>query len=575
MDSNTILAPDDLDDLNDLEEGEGQADAFDEGGSGGMGEAPAVMAAPPAKRRGMNVIAEPGMPGDDPFAKPAKSEDEAEDDSGIDEELAAYLGPDRFPLEVLPHNVRRIITEIGDNKRAHREMVFMHLLSLASACTGGALTLCPHPEIHKTWREPCTIWGMTVGSSGETKTPTAKLIFGPLERMQKEEEDLYESEYAKFLRAVEAYDAKEEHDPNEEPPIEPGKTQYYVDDTTIEAIHAILKSNQAGVLWRKDEIRGLLKNLNKYNKGDSLDVLLSLWSGFWWTVNRSSKKGRGSQASDTVYGLAAIYGGIQPGVLEHFFSMDDVFAGLVQRFLFCHLSGDIRKSLKTPPISEATLDQIEILTRRMLDNQRHARTLHLTEEAFERFNDYYEVVANHQPRDFLMKSTNNCLRIALALHQLADPALIKDKDHIEAWEIEAAITLTKWFLVTLFKRIMPLLSVRKAKSDELTKVDEERRIFLEDWIKDYPEYCDKPRTSTEILKLLPKKHPFVNGENKPSAYILGTTLTHMGYKQRKTGKARIYDLSAPMTPGANKRGTIGNDGRIEFNVGSDIMTDGI
>lgn len=490
--------------------------------------------------------------------------------------LADFLGSDRFPIEVIPPNIRHQITEIAENKRAHPEMLFMHNLQLASACTGGALTLCPHRQKHHTWKEPCTLWGMIVAESGGAKSPTMDLIFAPLEDMQAEEERIYDEAHKKYLLDLKAHNEKEAHGPDDKIPQEPLKTQYYVEDTTIEAIHAVLLHNRTGVWWKKDELRSLLKNLNKYNKGESLDVLLSLWFGFAWSVNRSSKKDRGPQASDTVRrALCGIYGGIQPGVLEHFFSQDDIFSGLVQRFLFCFLKSDIPQTLRTEPISESTLNEIDKMTRRMVADRANPRTLYLTEEAFEVFADFHQVIANSKPRSFLMKGVNNCLRIAIAMHQLCDPRLIVDPDRIEKWEIEAAIKITKWFLVTMFKNIMPLLHIRKSKSDDLLRADLEKKDFLGKWLAANAEFCAEPRTSTEILAKLPKQHPFRNGAGKPSAQILGTTLSNMGYKQPRNSRhgSRAYVLN--VEPGPEKlSGTISPDGKIEFGAAdSGAVTD--
>ena len=464
-------------------------------------------------------------------------------------DLAEYLGTDEFPFHALPRNAQIIVEDIAENKRVSQDMVFMHLLALASACTGSDIKVCPNKEIHSSWQEPCTLWGMIVADSGESKTPTMKLIFRPLEIAQAEAEQKYNEEYAIYEESMRKWTDAEEHGDDEVPPIEPSKVQYYIDDTTMESIHAILMTNKKGLLWRKDEIRGLLKNLNKYNKGDSLDVLLSLYSGFPWTVNRSSKKGRGSQASDTVLDAQiSIYGGIQPGVLEKFFSQDDIFSGLVQRFLFCFLDKTQKKTLKTTKIPQSTFDLIDTLTVDMLRSSSIKRTVYLTDDAFELFNDFYEVIANHQPRSFLMKSTNNCLRIALALYQLEANSYgqlaLEMAEEIDARHMQNAIDITKWFLVTLFKNIMPLLNIQKSKSEAITQKNNSNKEFLANWISNNFAECLQPMTCKEILQKMPRNHPFKNSSGKPSIEILGKVLAQAGYKKIKDGNGqRTYILN--------------------------------
>ncbi len=106
------------------------------------------------------------------------------------DELVKFFGADEFPIHVLPSNLQRIINEIAINKCATKEMIFMHLLALASSCVGSGRTLCPHREFHGTWHEPAIFWGMIIADSGEAKSPTMKVVFKELRRAQIHEEKL-------------------------------------------------------------------------------------------------------------------------------------------------------------------------------------------------------------------------------------------------------------------------------------------------------------------------------------------------------------------------------------------------
>jgi hypothetical protein len=48
-------------------------------------------------------------------------------------------------------------------------------------------------------------------------------------------------------------------------PIQLKRRQAYVDDATVEALGGVLAENPSGIMWRKDELAGLIADLDKYS----------------------------------------------------------------------------------------------------------------------------------------------------------------------------------------------------------------------------------------------------------------------------------------------------------------------
>ena len=109
--------------------------------------------------------------------------------------------------------------------------------------------------------------------------------------------------------------------------------QLIVDETTLEGLSYVLEGNPRGILWHRDELAGLFKELDKYNgqKGCSLPRILSACDAGLWKITRADST-RNNYIPHT---MLSIFGAIQPRVLSDiFFKEKDIDSGLIPRFLF-------------------------------------------------------------------------------------------------------------------------------------------------------------------------------------------------------------------------------------------------
>ena len=103
------------------------------------------------------------------------------------------------------------------------------------------------------------------------KTPCATAFFQPIKTLE--------------YKAFKAWKRACELAAGETPPA---RRQSYVDDATVEALGEALADNSRGIMWRKDELSGLIADMDKYTKsaGSTRSRLLSAYDGQEWKTSR-------------------------------------------------------------------------------------------------------------------------------------------------------------------------------------------------------------------------------------------------------------------------------------------------
>lgn len=337
------------------------------------------------------------------------------------------------PLEAFPGPVRALVAEAAEAYVVPPQIPAAALLALVSCLVGRSRAV----EAKRGWREHGNIWLVLVAPSGLGKTPVTNAFFRPVEEM----------EYRRFKEWKEAFDAytrdmmdfnKTKREERGYVPKPPRRTQYYLDDSTVEALADALEQNPRGVMWRVDELSGLLASFDKYSssgkEGGTRARLLSAHDCQSWKSNRRDA-GRNLHIPAA---CVSIFGGLQPGMLGRCFDGADKDSGFLPRFMF------IRAEQERPALwSEATLSPAsEILLRRLVEGLA-ALPMNKTEEGrevpfvsplsfeakalFVRWHDTQAVegwsaLADGMAGSLLQKLKGHSLRLCLLLHCL-DAAL--------------------------------------------------------------------------------------------------------------------------------------------------------
>lgn len=108
----------------------------------------------------------------------------------------------------------------------------------------------------------------------------------------------------------------------------PVKSQFIANDITLEALVDLHQESDNAIGVFKDELAGWLKDMNKYRAGSDLEFWLSCWSGKRCWLNRLTRKG-----SFVEKPFIPVLGGIQPAILNSFYTRENKDNGFMDRML--------------------------------------------------------------------------------------------------------------------------------------------------------------------------------------------------------------------------------------------------
>lgn len=259
-----------------------------------------------------------------------------------------------FNFALLPDALRPWITDIAERMQCPPDFPAVGVLVALSSVIGRKA--CIRPKRQDDWRVMPNLWGVIVGRPSAMKSPALSQVLKPLDRLEATAGELHAELMRDFktrqrLAAMSAKDAEKkaqkaiekgngetarhllEQAQDGEDMQEPPLRRYRVNDTTMEALGETLMDNPTGVLVYRDELHGLLKQMDKEGQEGARAFYLQGFDGDQPYVFDRIARGRNRRV-DAV--CVAMLGGIQPGKLQayireavHGGSGDD---GLLQRF---------------------------------------------------------------------------------------------------------------------------------------------------------------------------------------------------------------------------------------------------
>lgn len=237
--------------------------------------------------------------------------------------------PPHVPLEAFPPEIQRLLIESAHAFTVPQSVPAATLIALLSCMVGRTRAL----QVKNSWREYGNMWVVIVAPSGLGKTPVAHAFFKPVERL----ENLYFQEWKKQLEAfrgdIVAYESAKKKGLTPPLPQKPNRTQFYLDDATLEGVADALSQNFAGITWRVDEVSGLISSFDRYSAGKSGGTRARLLSSYdcqaWKTSRRDAEKNLFIPKA-----CVSIFGGIQPRMLRKTFDESDGDSGFLPRFAF-------------------------------------------------------------------------------------------------------------------------------------------------------------------------------------------------------------------------------------------------
>jgi len=201
-----------------------------------------------------------------------------------------------FKLEYLPKAFRPWAKDVAERMCVPLDFVGISMICCLAGATNRRVFVYPKAN-DETWKEALNLGGFVVTESGGMKTPTWKAVMNTLTgveiRMREEhaqEMKVYKDRMAAYKLAVterkarlkgkKTGDVEEDSNrvPNEptEPP--PGR-RLIINDATPEKMHTMMFQNPEGLLLYRDEISGLMAQMDKPGREAEREMFLVAMNG--------------------------------------------------------------------------------------------------------------------------------------------------------------------------------------------------------------------------------------------------------------------------------------------------------
>lgn len=382
--------------------------------------------------------------------EPRNQEETSGLESNSDENVKNLLRPGTdIPPQVFDDSLHIPLLNLASNLGLTIEPLVVCLLPLLASRLKCSTRLEIDPATN--YFAPPVVWAGLVGDSGTLKTPILRVLTSPLDDLQKEEFESFQSTASAYELDLQVWKSlKKETRENTSKPTPPELKDLYFDDFTIEAIaHSISHYPNEGYLINIDELAVFLKSMDAYRggRGGDRQRWLTSYSGNALKVNRKS--------SVPIYirrTSISIVGGIQPSVLEKQI-LDDPTAddGLWARFIWCRLPMII-----PPGISDRPQFDLSQFLRGLYHslNQIESNTYGLTTEAKALWNSWNQEIGELiklEPSGILRatypKLKEMAARIALVLH--ITNAKLRGKSiesKLSDETLSKSIQLTRWLM---------------------------------------------------------------------------------------------------------------------------------
>ncbi len=484
-------------------------------------------------------------------AHPTKSSCKDASNTGLKQDLDFRQLPPPFPIDIFPERCQKAILEIQRAYAVPVEIPAVGLISEGGACIGRTRGI----RIKKGWVEHANSWFGIVGDSGLGKSPVVRVIQRPVFAAESKWYAEYQEASREYEREIENRKSTPKKDRGQlgPPPDPPTWEQLIVDDTTTEALTDALEANSRGILWNRDELAGLILELDKYSgkDGGTKSRLMSSYDSGPWKVNRKDK----SKKAFIPHATLSIFGTIQPKALPTIFSNLDAATGFLPRFIFINASREAPPLWTDETVSDETHKYLASLVEGLLsfgfDKDGGPLVVGVSPEAKTIYKEWFNMQAIEPWVDteaeiyeaVLAKLRGQCLRMSLILHcieavttgssELAPVSYRTMKNAIRLADYFKAHQKNAWHFVTNPGQLSELASLPK----RITKAI----VVLESEIKGG--MLQTARIAQEINKGVdPKFHISVEAVGK-AASNLGLKPSHLPDKSARAVVITEPDLN--------------------------------
>jgi hypothetical protein len=382
-------------------------------------------------------------------------------EAGDADPIADAFADDRYeppPIDVLPVPAAAMVRETAAAMSVDPAYAMMPALFAMSVAVGNTVR-----AIVKTgWTEPMIVWAALSARSGTNKTAPARLLIGPLRRLNsrlireyEEAAEGYERAMLAHERAVAEWKKSKTAELCEPPeaPEPPPMRRVLIDDATIERLAPIQRDNPRGVGVYRDELNAWIGSMDRYasSGGGELGKWLPMHTGEPLIVDRGGTSGRGVVVHVPNAGTS-LYGTIQPGVLRRSMTGERTSAGLFARLLIASPPWRPKRSTDaeiTPATLKAWDDLLGTLgnTEMATDDEGEPTPHHMgmarpARQAFDAWADVHNATAEGES-DSVAAAVGKLEAYAVRFALLF--ALCEGAGQIDVGHVERGTRLADWF----------------------------------------------------------------------------------------------------------------------------------
>lgn len=245
-----------------------------------------------------------------------------------------------FPVSVFPKKTREFLELASKGLQTQPDLIGLHMLAALGSAIGNSREI----EILEGWTRRANLYACLIARPGSAKSRAQELATEPIEDLQNEAFELYNSLDEEYKIAHDAFELelnqwKKESRPIEERPEEPAKpllNHYFLNNSTTERLIQILEYNHRGVAFVFDELNAWLQSMGQYKggKGADKELYLSLWSNRTIKVDRVKDDGRSINVPKP---FVSVFGNLPPDELPKMVTSEgSTGEGFIDRVLFSY-----------------------------------------------------------------------------------------------------------------------------------------------------------------------------------------------------------------------------------------------
>lgn len=404
-----------------------------------------------------------------------------------------------FPLEELHPTLQAFVRNVMRTGVSDGYVV-LPMLAAISGCIGNSRELCVDGD---QWKETASLWVITVGSTGEGKSPGADPVTDILDQIQCRWSDAFRVEAEAYERLSKAQKRSEGIEGASTNPVsKPVEQRIVCEDATIEAIGKLLYDHPRGLILETPEASAFLMAFGEYKNGAAGGDRAKLTNLFKAKRIHIDRKTADQPHLYVYKPYLTVSTSCQPELLATIFARENADIGLAARFLlsappkmeFRRLSQVSDPDLLAAGNFKALLEgllSLEGVTSHFNEHRKLPVRISMDSDALRLFDDFRE--QNHQMRESqttqakqaLPKLDMYCAKIALNIYCIDEVLKRGVLGVVTRGQMEKAVKIATWFrdeMVRVYGRLA-FQSLKKSRVPSLavvqTTIAEKSKIVKE------------------------------------------------------------------------------------------------